>query len=138
MLPLTWRRQVGCLAALVPLLLGCGGKASVGGKITYDGKEVDKGFITFYPADDRGTAVGSEVRDGHYSVPEIEPGKKRVLISTQAQPVVVSGSGTEGRRVRLVRPEHAIPADATGNNRTVDIGKGDQALDFELTKLRRQ
>ncbi|HEV3259611.1 MAG TPA: hypothetical protein VG013_22280 [Gemmataceae bacterium] len=129
----TWQ----LVALLLPLLLGCGSKTSVSGTVTYDGREVDKCFITFYPADDRGTAVGSEILDGKYAVPELVPGKKRVLIKSQWKPVGVEASGAGGRKIKLVPPDHAVPADATGNNQTVDILGGEQTLDFRLTKPQR-
>lgn len=65
------------------LLSGCG-RQPVSGEVTWDGKPVVNGVISFEPADGHGPTTGGKIRDGKYqltgdAVPL--PGKKLVRIS---------------------------------------------------------
>src|SRR5438309_491715 len=71
---------------LPPLLLGCsGGQATVTGTVTYDGKEVANGTISFYPVDGEGPTAGGMIKNGKYTVTNLTPGKKRVEIDAQPE-----------------------------------------------------
>ena len=58
------RRLLATPVLLLPLVLGCSQDTTVSGTVTYDGKPVEDGFITFYPADQKGVNRGGEIRDG--------------------------------------------------------------------------
>jgi hypothetical protein len=130
------RAAPGVLALLLPLLAGCGGGATVSGTVTYEGAPVDEGFITFYPADDRGPTRGAEIVEGRYHLTGLAPGRKRVLIATRPRGRKVPAA--RGRpQVRLVPPENAVPANATGNNQVLEVASGEQTLDFHLRRPKR-
>lgn len=70
------RLSIGGASMLMVLALlpGCSGNSGpqrydVSGSVTFDGKPVPKGFVTFYPdteAGNRGPGGGAEIRDGVY------------------------------------------------------------------------
>ena len=124
------------LLLLLLLLPGCGTRAVVSGRVTYDGKAVEKGFITFFPADGNGNTSGAEILQGEYRVDGISPGKKRVLVRAAPRPVVLPATREEPQRVQLAPADLPIPADAGGNNQVVDIGPGRQTLDIGLKRLK--
>jgi hypothetical protein len=130
----SWACRRGLLALLVFALLGCGGGTTVSGTVTYGGREVDKGFITFFPADGKGDTRGAKIVQGRYQLTDLPPGKKRVLISSEPDVVVLPGSRHGAPRVRLKPPE--IPPQSPGNNQVVEITGGNQTLDFNLQKPR--
>ena len=60
------------VAAAAGLLSGCGSSlATVSGTVTYDGKPVEDGYITFTPADGKGKDGGGPIKNGHYRVTEL-------------------------------------------------------------------
>jgi hypothetical protein len=136
--------------ALVCLVLtgcGAGNKATITGKVTYEGQPVESGFITFFPEDQRGTTAEGEIINGEYSVSNLTPGKKRVFISIteQVEPTTtnVSKSREEANAERLKprkrKPSSSkqpLPGNFSGNNKIVDIDSGTQQLDFPLGKPR--
>jgi hypothetical protein len=64
--------------------VGCrDGKVRVHGAVTFDGKPVHRGVITFDPADGKGSNTGGEIADGHFDLvgeAGAPPGKKIVRI----------------------------------------------------------
>jgi len=80
--------QLVLRVAALALVLACsfaagcgGGPLTVKGNVSYDGKPVEDGSITFEPADGKGPALGGKIEGGHYEVsgPAL-PGKKTVRI----------------------------------------------------------
>jgi hypothetical protein len=76
-----------CSAAFLLIALlstGCGdGKVRVRGTVTFDGKPVEHGVISFEPADGRGPNTGGVIADGHFELSgaaEAIPGVKIVRI----------------------------------------------------------
>jgi len=74
-------RLIGSLAGLGLLaVLGCGGdglprRYPVSGRVTYQGKPVPKGEVTFSPTRDNGrTAAGNIQGDGSYRLTTMNPG----------------------------------------------------------------
>jgi len=79
--------------SLLVFTLGCGGPVpyTVSGKVTFNGKPVPAGYITFAPDGSKGNSGpggGAPIRDGEYRT---EPGKGIV-----GGPYVVRIVGTEG------------------------------------------
>jgi len=71
------------LLALVVVSGGCGGsRTSAKGTITYDGKPLEDGSISFDPADGQGPTFGGRIEAGKYEieVPSGAIGKKIVRI----------------------------------------------------------
>ena len=71
----------GLVCATAVLVAGCGdGKATVSGRITFNGEPVSRGAITLIPTDGKGQSVGSQVEGGSYLVRGVLPGEKTVQI----------------------------------------------------------
>src|SRR5438477_1667604 len=72
------RRAIPLLAALLlPMLIGCGGTATVAGKVTYQGRPVLSGSVIVL--NDDGTAVSGVIQpDGTYSVEGVKKGRVKV------------------------------------------------------------
>lgn len=124
---------------------GCGAEVgTVNGEVSYDGQPVKQGYITFTPADGKGAMVGGPITDGRYTVEKVPPGSKiaKIEASSGSGPSVQSSEdmaklskewkdkvGKDG----VIRTE-TVPADAEGNNQTVEVKQGDQTLNFALKK----
>jgi hypothetical protein len=77
----TPRLVCGLIAALVVLVTGCGdGKATVSGRVTFNGEPVGRGAITLIPTDGKGQTVGGQVEGGSYLIRGVLPGEKTVQI----------------------------------------------------------
>jgi hypothetical protein len=122
------------MGLLVFALVGCGARATVSGTVTYAGREVEKGFITFFPADGNGNTRGAKIVRGRYQLTDLPRGKKRVLIAAEPDAVVLPANRNAPPRVMLKPAE--LPRDAPGNNQVVEITGGNQTLDFKLEKPR--
>lgn len=123
---------------------GNGGLATVSGAVTYEGEPVGDGYVTFTPADGKGPDAGGPIAAGRYSVAGMTPGKKIAKVvavkkvnfaSTSAE---MQAKGTAARKAGnydgLVDPADTIPANADGNNVTVEVAVGSQTQDFHLKK----
>src|SRR5262245_41419475 len=62
-------------AVLVVLVGGCGGTASVSGKVTFDGRPVTYGSVIIENVDAKITRSGVIKPDGSYLVEDVPPGK---------------------------------------------------------------
>lgn len=79
--------------------IGCGGSRSdmvpVSGKVTYEGKVVTEGTITFYPVAGGRPSTGPIGSDGNYKLSSVEPGDGAMLgdhkVAIEARKVVSSG-----------------------------------------------
>lgn len=123
---------------------GSGGMATVSGTVTYEGEPVREGFVTFTPADGKGPDAGGPIAAGRYSVSGMTPGRKLVKVvavkkvnfaSTSAE---MQAKGSAARKAGnydgLVDPADTIPANADGNNVTLDVVAGSQTQNFQLKK----
>jgi hypothetical protein len=74
-------RRVALLAFLL-LPAGCSDSrlATVTGTITVDGRPLEKGSISFFPADGKGPTAGSDVKDGKYTATKVAVGTVKVQI----------------------------------------------------------
>jgi len=119
--PLVCRLAV---AALLPLALaGCGPStptgAKVRGTVSYNGKPLPVGSVTFIPADPAGRAVAGEVTDGKFEVNGVTPGKNRVHVDAFK-------AKTQGTAERL------FTGDVPGNDMEVEVGPGEQEQTIKL------
>ncbi len=112
--------------ALLPLLQGCG-NATVSGKVTFDGQPIEKGKISFLPADDKGSVVGTDINGGSYIARDVPPGKKKVEIVAIDTSISRVGSKKKADKEPLIPPE-AI------KGLTADLVRGTQEIDFPLKK----
>jgi hypothetical protein len=83
------RRAVAALALMLmpgPLAAGCGGAGglAISGKVTLDGRPLERGNIAFVPEAGAGTAgAAAEIADGAYAIPAAQgptPGRYRVEV----------------------------------------------------------
>jgi hypothetical protein len=136
-----------CLVAALAMASGCGGKntATVSGNVTYDGKPIDKGSVSFIPKDGAGPVSAGEIIDGAYRAANVTPGTKIVKIigvrkvkfalsqeemAKAAQEATRTGDDS-GMVERADLP--GLP-EAKGNNVEVEIKPGAQTLNFDLKK----
>ncbi len=117
-----------------PLLVGCHKANSVSGTVTYAGRDVEQGFITFFPMDDAGANVGGEIVNGKYQVANVPPGKKLVRISTLPRVQIEPGASGAAAKVKFLPAALPIPANAVGNGQIIDVAGGSPILDFHLDK----
>ena len=117
---------------LLVLAAGCTpAPNTVSGTVTLDGKPLDGGYISFHPTG-AGAARGSEVHGGAYKVTDLPPGKWKVSVTSQPK-LVVEKSG-KASVPRALPPANPIPKSAKGNHQVVEVGPGEQTLNFELTR----
>lgn len=132
-------------AGVLLVAAGCGGSSAVvSGQVTYDGQPVENGAITFQPADGRGPSTGAQITGGRYQVRDVPPGPKIAQIegfrdvpgALTSDDLAQQAEEALRRGIAAVPPAEynagIIPADAEGNNTTVDIQRGRQAIDFHL------
>ena len=67
--------------AFVGIFCGCSsGSATVSGEVTVDGKLLEKGIITYVPADNHGDPLTANIENGRYQLQTVA-GNKTVQIS---------------------------------------------------------
>src|SRR5436309_1827858 len=75
--------------ALAAPVAGCGGAtAQLSGTVVYDGKAVENGYITFYPANGKGFTKGAEVQAGRYTLVGLPPGRYKAVVAARPEAVV--------------------------------------------------
>lgn len=131
----------------LPLLLlatGCAKHATISGEATYDGIPIERGMVTFLPADGKGGAASGDIQNGRFTVENVQPGPKIAQI-TATREVPFARSSEEmakryaeakarGNHTGLIDPADVIASDAEGNNQTIEVQQGMQTLNFALKK----
>jgi hypothetical protein len=94
-----------CLAGCGP----AGKRRAVSGTVTFQGKPIDNGHISFLStAEHPGPVAGALIRDGHFSIPAemgLEPGTYRVSISyvkgvgERTPEQIAAGASTPGKEL---------------------------------------
>jgi hypothetical protein len=122
------------LILVLPIMAGCKKPTAVSGTITFEGTQVQQGYVTFFPVGDVSATKGGEIVAGKYKVTGVTPGQKRVRITASPQPQI-AGLGLNGKPiVKILPPENSIPPEAVGNDQVIVIGPGSQQQDFHLRK----
>ena len=131
-------------AALLGLLLaflcaGCSANAgSISGDVTFEDQPVQDGRIDFLPADGNGQPAGAAIVNGRYSITGVGPGPKIVQITSfaKAEPIRSVKELADAAEKGAPAPANTalIPADAVGNNSTVEVTLGSQVHHFALKK----
>ena len=126
--------------ALLAMLLAAGcfsaSTGTVNGNVTFNGKPLDKGQITFSPAGKEGGTAGGEIASGKYEVKDLVP--VQYLVSVQATPdmKIVMPGDPETKRTLTDEEIRAridpLPRDTTGKEQTIDVKRGKQTVDFKL------
>src|SRR4051812_44690714 len=81
-------KNLGLAALLVLGVSGCGGTATVSGKVTYNGRPVTSGTVVFMDADGRPSPPAYIQADGTYSASNVPVGAVRVAIDNPPPPAV--------------------------------------------------
>lgn len=123
-------------AAAIALVVGCAGDADkfgeVSGTVTYDGKLVEEGAITFHPAN--GPTVGDAIKGGKYTAKKVPIGTSKVTID--AAKVIgkkKAYDSPDSPEVPITEPY--IPAKYNQKSElSLDVKPGMQAKDFDLAK----
>jgi hypothetical protein len=134
------------LLLVVAFLSGCGSNGgSISGTVFYNGKELEKGYISFTPKDGHGPTAGGPIANGKYDLKNLVPGPKLVHIAAEDTTAAGRGASDRGRKMEQMAAqmkamrEHAqnpsvpyLPEPEAGNDETVDIQPGPQTKDFRL------
>jgi len=120
------------------LVVGCGGGGAdtgeLSGSVTYDGKPVGEGSITFIATDGKSPTAGGAIKDGKYTATKVPVGTSKVSISA----VKVVGKKKaydtpDSPEVPITEP--LIPEKYNQKSELkYDVKAGPQAKDFELAK----
>jgi hypothetical protein len=115
-------------------LCGCKSEsgASVSGKVTFNGQDLEKGYITFFPAEGADSMRGAEVVNGEFKVVDLKPGKKRVVVSSTPEPKVRETK--KGEVLQFPRNQIRITPQTAGNNVVMDVNAGATVMNLDLGK----
>jgi hypothetical protein len=129
-------RGLVVLVTLVLGLLGCGSSLTeVSGTVTVDGTPVEKGTISFYPADGKSHTTGGDITKGQYAV-KVPAGAMRVQISVGK----ITGykdlyeSGKEAKKYPVT--EEVLPdkfSDMLKTELMLDVSGGSMHKDWNLS-----
>lgn len=114
-------------------LVGCGdGKATVNGKVTFDGTPVSDGAVTFIKEDDK-SREGAVIKDGSFKV-RMPPGKYRVEVSAQKQTGKRVQKGFDGKDEEIILREEYIPERYNTKSELMkDVASGSSSMELALT-----
>jgi hypothetical protein len=131
------------LIALPTLILGCGGSSGpemgrVSGKVSYNGKPLAQGTISFISNDPNGTNANSVIApDGTYTLQTTNPGDGAVLgeyrvIISDVDPNALNtpAPGEPVKKQQRIIPEKYEKPDASGL--TAKVVSGSNTFDFNL------
>ena len=137
-------------AALLLLSLGCNSNADIGsvtGVVTFNGKAVPEGTITFYPDAGGRPATGKLQPDGSYELSTASPGDGALIgeykvaieakqvtggapVHSSLQEEIANPGGGGPSKVTWLVPEKY--ASAANSDLTATVTGGDNNIDFKL------
>lgn len=133
---MSWRTCLGVLLGLgaAGLLAGCSSgpaSATVSGEVKVNGAPVEKGTISFAPAEGKGAPASGEIKNGRYEV-RTTAGKKLVQISA---PVVTGkrkdSSAPDAQWLEIT--EESIPEKYNSKSElNFDVQSGSNSKDWAL------
>jgi hypothetical protein len=129
-------------AAFLVLLVGCGEsmkRGEVSGKVTVDGKPLQDGAISFFPADGKGPTAGGVIEDGEYLV-QI-PLTFGDVTEARRMKVTISAPKVVGMK-KLYNTEHSIERPVTAESLparynakselSIEVKPGNNEQNFDL------
>ena len=117
-------------AAGILFLAGCSGDwGNVAGKVTVDGKPLEKGVVTLHPMND-GPAAYGQVQDGSFTVSTgqkagVAAGSYKVTVAATTIP----RSGTKEKAQFLTPPKYATPKTS---DLKAEVKPGGNTLELDL------
>ncbi|HVK16948.1 MAG TPA: hypothetical protein VM533_08355 [Fimbriiglobus sp.] len=137
------RTALVALAALAALwaAAGCGGEkrartARVNGKVTYKGKAVPNGTVTFIPASGGPSATGEIAKDGTFSMTTYSSGDGAILGKHKVVIVAMQDMGEKLPEERVPLPPPIVPNRYTNpatSPLTAEVQDGENSPVFDLT-----
>jgi hypothetical protein len=134
-------RAIACLLtpALLLLFAGCGGDgrktAVVNGKVTYRGKAVSSGTVTFVPETGGPSATGEIQSDGTFTMTTYKPGDGAVLGKHKVFIVAMEDMSGKLPEERKPLPAPLIPLKYTSiatSPLTADVAGRENTVEFDL------
>lgn len=109
---------------MVAMAAGCGSDsggadASVTGSVTFKGKPVANGTVSFSPQEGKGPGAEAAIADGKYSISKAASGKNKVVVQG-----FTGMPGSTG--------EPLFGAAASGATRVVELKPGNQTVDLAV------
>ncbi len=137
-------KAIGAGLALVASvsLAGCGSggpvMGRVSGTVSYQGKPIPKGSITFVPTDGTRPSATGTIENGAYTLQTTEPGDGAVVggYKVAVSDIDANALNTALPGMPVQAPKSAIPkkyGDANASGLTADVQSGSQTKNFELT-----
>ncbi len=124
---------------LVIIFGGCLSKSTgtVSGDVTFNGKPLEKGLITFSPTGNKGGTAGGDIVAGKFEVKNLVPAPYQVAVeAVPAEIKIVQPGSPESKRTLTDAEIRAmidpLPADTTGKQQSMEVKGGKQTLDFKL------
>src|SRR5262245_4938656 len=98
--PTTKMLRTIAFASLIALFGGCfsNSTGTVSGSVTFNGKPLAKGLVTFSPAGGKGGTAGGEIVGGKFEVKEIVPAQYQVSIAAVPELKIVMPGDPETKR----------------------------------------
>lgn len=127
---------IGALAVLLGAVNGCGGgKGTVSGKVTLDGKPLPAGKIGFVPS--KGVGASGEIKDGQYSVSGVPAGDMKVTVETKSIKSKIDELSSAVRlSVRSSQPPPGVKMPEGAKKALEEERKRDEEMKQELKELR--
>ncbi|MFO0967132.1 MAG: hypothetical protein U0793_16320 [Gemmataceae bacterium] len=123
--------------ALLVVMAGCGRDVVVRGKVSYKGRDLNTGFLTFYPAAGDGKTFSIK-GDGTYEATGLQPGKYTLVINTPKSAPITVPPPDGGKKVVKAGPDPVVVDDFYGKKETskleYEITAGSQELNITLPK----
>jgi hypothetical protein len=112
-------RWIGLVLPAILFSLGCGGPTGdVSGKVTYLGKPLPEGSVTFVDAENRVVGSSPLSTDGDYSVIKVPAGPVKITVTVTGPPVPWGkgkGKGIDNSKSKLVYPPKGATPPEGGN-----------------------
>jgi len=85
------------LFGLLVLVSGCSRKASISGKVTYNGLPMPGGYVIFAPVEGGGGGTASiDPKDGSYEILDLPTGKMKIAVKPAQDPAMPRGMNAYG------------------------------------------
>lgn len=129
----------GSLLSAILALCGCGSLNEVGGTVSYKGKKLTMGKITFVAADGKKTGFTNIAADGSYKL--VEPPLGQVKIGVEVKPPPNIAEGKQATKATIEDAAHpklepvTIPAayaDPGKSGLSKELKTGKNTFDIEL------
>src|SRR5262245_14598097 len=96
----SWHSMFAGAALSLAALAGClnGSTGTVTGSVTFNGKPIEKGQITFSPSGATGGTAGAEITAGKYEVQDLVPASYQVSVEAVPELKIVMPGDPETKR----------------------------------------